>query len=111
MDLKNANRIVIKIGSALLVDQKTGALKETWLKSLSDDISALRKQGKDIIIVSSGAVGLGRKYLNLPRNELRLEEKQAAAACGQVELLRHFRRIFETQKLKTAQTIFGCIVC
>jgi len=105
MKLEDAKRIVIKIGSALLVDDKTGLLKEDWLLSLAEDVAGLRKSGKEVIIVSSGAVALGRKYLGISRAELRLEEKQAAASCGQVELLRYFRKAFEVHDIKTSQVL------
>lgn len=105
MQITDAKRIVIKTGSALITDQQTGALKEAWLMSLAKDVAYLLSQDKEVTIVSSGSVALGRKYLGLERKVLRLEEQQAAAACGQVELLRHYRRVFEKESLKTAQIL------
>src|SRR5680860_1165121 len=82
----DARRLVIKIGSALLVDPETGTLNRAWLSSLIEDVAALKAQGRDVIIVSSGAIALGRKSLGLARGPLRLEESQAAASVGQVTL-------------------------
>ena len=79
--LANARRVVIKIGSALFVDQQTGALDRAWLEGVCADVADMRGAGKDVVIVSSGAVALGRGELKLSRR-LRLEESQAAAATG-----------------------------
>ena len=84
--LEKARRIVVKIGSALLVDDKTGTIKASWLSSLIDDLADARVRGAEIIIVSSGAIALGRRTLGLPKGTLRLEQKQAAAAVGQIAL-------------------------
>ena len=73
-------RIVVKVGSALLVDQATGRLNRAWLETLIEDLRRLRRRGQQVILVSSGAVALGRRHLKLPKGTLRLEEKQAAAA-------------------------------
>ncbi|RUU99272.1 glutamate 5-kinase, partial [Mesorhizobium sp. M7A.T.Ca.TU.009.01.3.1] len=78
-------RITVKIGSALLVDRTTG-LKRDWLASLADDIAALAKGGAEILVVSSGAIALGRTILGLGKRALKLEESQAAAAVGQIAL-------------------------
>lgn len=80
-------RVVIKIGSALLVDRKTG-LKKEWLDSVCADIAELRAQNIDVLVVSSGAIALGRTVLKLPSGALKLEESQAAAAVGQIALAR-----------------------
>jgi glutamate 5-kinase len=105
MYIEDAKRIVIKIGSALVVDQNSGELRAAWLDSLADDVSALRQRGKEVIIVTSGAVALGRNYLGLTRKALKLEEKQAAAACGQIELIKYYKEIFARHKLATAQIL------
>ncbi|MBX3579088.1 MAG: glutamate 5-kinase [Rhizobiaceae bacterium] len=83
--LKRYRRIVVKIGSALLVDRTTG-LKRTWLASLVDDIAGLARGGTDMLVVSSGAIALGRTVLGLKQRVLKLEESQAAAAVGQIAL-------------------------
>ena len=67
---KSARRIVVKIGSALLTDRATGALKAEWLSSLLDDVAALAAQGKQVVLVSSGAIALGRHTLKLPKGAL-----------------------------------------
>ncbi len=85
LSLKNYRRITVKIGSALLVDRSTG-LKRDWLDSLADDIGALTANGAEILVVSSGAIALGRTMLGLGRRALKLEESQAAAAVGQIAL-------------------------
>ena len=81
-----ARRIVVKIGSSLLVDHARGELNAAWLDSLADDVAALAKAGKQVIVVSSGAIALGRHVLALPKGELPLEQSQAAAAVGQISL-------------------------
>ena len=70
----SAKRIVVKIGSSLLVDTSAGTLKSEWLAALADDIAALRQQGKEVIVVSSGAIALGRNALKLPKGALKLED-------------------------------------
>ena len=86
MKLEDQKRIVVKIGSATLVDQATGRLRAAWMQSLIDDVAMLRAQGKDVLIVSSGSIALGRKVATFPKGKLRLEESQAAAAIGQIAL-------------------------
>ncbi|MCD6034316.1 MAG: Glutamate 5-kinase [Rickettsiales bacterium] len=107
MELVHAKRIVIKIGSALLVSKENGALRSEWLKTLAEDIADLRKSGKEVIIVTSGAVALGRKHIegNGTFKALRLEEKQAAAACGQVELMQDYQKYLSHHNLKAAQLL------
>ena len=85
--LASHRRIVIKIGSALLVDRQTG-LKAVWLEGICADIAELRAKGVDVLVVSSGAIALGRTVLDMPAGALKLEESQAAAAVGQIALAR-----------------------
>ena len=85
--LNSFRRIVVKVGSSLLVDAAAGGLKRAWLDSLAADIAALHKD-KDVLVVSSGAIALGRAVLKLPPGALKLEEAQAAAAVGQIALAR-----------------------
>src|SRR5262249_36415856 len=82
----DARRIVVKIGSSLLVDRRLGELNAAWLASLAEDVAGLAGGGKQVILVSSGAIALGRHMLGLPRGALELEKSQAAAAVGQVSL-------------------------
>lgn len=84
--LSSYRRIVVKVGSALLVDAAKGKVRNGWLASLAEDIASLKKNGADVLVVSSGAIALGRQLLKLPSGALRLEESQAAAAVGQIEL-------------------------
>lgn len=103
--LERARRIVIKIGSALLVDERTGAIKASWLSSLIDDLADARVRGSDIIIVSSGAIALGRRTLGLPRGTLKLEQKQAAAAVGQIALAQAWAEALRTRNMVAAQVL------
>lgn len=100
-----AKRIVVKIGSALLVDSTKGKLKADWLNSLMDDVAALKKSGKDVILVSSGAIALGRQTLKLPKGALALEQSQAAAAAGQISLAHAYQSLAEARGLTAAQIL------
>ena len=101
----NARRIVVKIGSALLADRATGALKTEWLASLLDDVAALAAQGKQIVLVSSGAIALGRHALNLPKGPLALEQSQAAASVGQISLAHAYQDLCAKRGLTAAQIL------
>ena len=78
--LTGTKRIVVKIGSMLLVEQEAGTIHRTWLNALADDIAGLVRDGSEVILVSSGAIAVGRRHLGLSRGKLKLEESQAAAA-------------------------------
>ena len=93
--LTDAKRIVIKIGSALLVDRNTGALRSDWLLGLAQDVSWLKGLGCDVVLVSSGSIALGRGVLGLPRTTLALEQSQAAAAVGQIRLARAYEEALD----------------
>jgi glutamate 5-kinase len=103
--LSKARRIVVKIGSALLVDDKTGAIKSTWLSSLIDDITDARLRGTEVIVVSSGAIALGRRSLGLGKGKLKLEESQAAAAVGQIALAQAWSEALRTRNIVAAQVL------
>ena len=102
--LSGYKRIVIKIGSSLLVDRKDG-LKAAWLQSLSDDVAALRLAGHDVLIVSSGAIALGRGLLGLKPGVLKLEESQASAAAGQIALSRAYHDTLEKHGIQAGQIL------
>ncbi len=102
---RNARRIVVKIGSALLVDQASGRLRATWLNSIGDDIAQMMTEGRDVILVSSGAIALGRHVLGLPRGPLELEQSQAAAAVGQISLSSAWQDVFRVRGLTAAQVL------
>jgi glutamate 5-kinase len=87
-ELTHFRRIVVKVGSSLLVDSAAGKLRDTWLASLAADIAKLHGEKRDVLVVSSGAIALGRSVLKLPRGPLKLEDSQAAAAVGQIALAR-----------------------
>ncbi|HTO41616.1 MAG TPA: glutamate 5-kinase, partial [Rhizomicrobium sp.] len=103
--LKDCMRLVIKVGSALLVDAQSGALRRDWLKSLCADVAALKREGREVILVSSGAVALGRGALRLKPGALRLEESQAAAAAGQVRLAGAYANMFADEDIVAAQIL------
>ena len=103
--LQEARRLVIKVGSALLVDSRTGRLNRSWLETLADDITAAAKRGQQVIVVSSGAIALGRRHLGLATGKLRLDESQAAAAVGQIRLARAWQEILEDRGLAVAQVL------
>jgi glutamate 5-kinase len=100
-----ARRVVVKIGSALLTDRATGQLKTEWLNSLMDDVAELARAGKDVVLVSSGAVALGRHRLGLPKGALALEQSQAAAAVGQISLAHAYQELAAARGLTTAQIL------
>ena len=103
--IANSKRIVVKIGSVLLVDQKKGTVHQEWLDSLATDVAAWRERGKEIIIVSSGAIALGRRYLGLGTAGLRLQEKQAAAAAGMIRLSHAYQESLGKTGLTVAQVL------
>lgn len=105
MKLTEAKRIVIKIGSALLVDQASGELRHAWFESIMADVAKLHAAGKEVVIVSSGSVALGRRHLNLQGKKLKLEEKQAAAACGQAELVQYYQEHLKKHNITVAQIL------
>ena len=105
VEWSNARRIVVQIGSALLVDRATGRLRATWLNSLADDVAELVAAGKEIVLVSSGAIALGRHVLGLPKGALELEQSQAAAAIGQISLASAYQDLFRTRGLSVAQVL------
>ncbi|MBB4076491.1 glutamate 5-kinase [Bartonella fuyuanensis] len=102
--LTHYKRIVVKIGSALLVDPQTG-LRVKWLKSLVSDVVGLHKKGVEILLVSSGAIALGRTLLQLPKGALKLEESQACAALGQIELAKAYGDTLAQHGLNTGQIL------
>jgi glutamate 5-kinase len=103
--LATAKRVVVKIGSALIVDAATAGPKEAWLAGIAQDIAALAARGAQVIVVSSGAIALARRRLNLNGAKLRLEEKQAAAAVGQIRLAQAWSDSLSAQNLTAAQLL------
>ncbi len=104
-DLTQTHRVVVKIGSVLLVDEDTGALHRAWLDSVCDDIAAMRKRGQDVVIVTSGAIAVGRGPLGLKDGAMKLEEKQAAAATGQMRLTQAYQESLSRHDLTVAQVL------
>ncbi|MBT8414259.1 MAG: glutamate 5-kinase [Boseongicola sp.] len=101
--LSAAQRIVVKIGSALLVE--SGKLRAGWLRTLAEDVAALRARGVDVVLVSSGSIALGRAALGLGAGVLPLEQSQAAAAVGQIRLARAYEEALEPHEITTAQVL------
>lgn len=103
--LSSYKRLVIKIGSGLLVDYKAGTIRTDWLASLVDDIAALRDAGCDVVVVSSGAIAMGRCILGLDEGRLKLEESQAAASVGQIELAPAWEKALGARGLTAGQIL------
>ena len=103
--LNGYKNIVIKIGSSLIVDE-SGSIRKKWLSSLVQDVENLKKNSKNVIIVTSGAIALGRNILNLKKNEkLKLDIAQGTAAVGQIELISGIKRAFSDAGIKVAQLL------
>ncbi len=102
--LTQFRRIVVKVGSSLLVDAATG-LRREWLNALAHDLASLHKSGADILVVSSGAIALGRSVLKYPAGSLKLEEAQAAAAVGQIELARIWAEVLGAKGIIAGQIL------
>src|SRR6187455_264939 len=103
--LKDFRRIVVKVGSSLLVDSSAGGLKRDWLASLAADVAGLHGQKCDVLVVSSGAIALGRAVLKLPPGALKLEDSQAAAAVGQIALARAWSEALGAHSLTAGQVL------
>jgi glutamate 5-kinase len=103
--LSRAKRIVVKIGSSLLVDGERGELKRAWLAALGEDVADAKARGSDVVLVSSGAIALGRRRLGLASGDLRLEEAQAAAAVGQIRLAQAYQEVLGKHDITSAQIL------
>src|SRR5713226_425609 len=98
-------RVVVKVGSSLLVDSGGGRLKDDWLVSLAEDLAALHGDKRDVLVVSSGAIALGRAVLKLPKGPLKLEDSQAAAAVGQIALARTWAEVLGRHGITASQVL------
>jgi glutamate 5-kinase len=103
--LRDASRVVVKIGSSLLVERATGRLHRKWLASLVREVARLRARGQQVVLVSSGAIALGRRYLGLRPDQRKLEEQQAAAAAGQIILAHAYQELLNRHDIKVAQVL------
>ena len=103
--LAEAKRVCVKVGSALLVDPDKGRLNRAWLESFAADVARMRKRGQEVILVSSGAIALGRRHLGLSAGKLRLEESQAAAAVGQIRLAHAYKELLDEHQITVAQIL------
>jgi len=100
-----AKRVVVKVGSALLVDADKGRMNRAWLESFVADVARMHKRGQEVILVSSGAIALGRRHLGLHAGKLKLEESQAAAAVGQIRLAHAYKELLEAHSITVAQVL------
>lgn len=103
--VKASRRLVIKIGSALLVEKESGQLREAWLKALAKDVAALKAKGTQVILVSSGAIAMGLEPLGFPRKPAKLEEAQAAASVGQIRLAQAYQSLFGAESMVIGQIL------
>ena len=103
--LASSKRLVVKIGSSILVDEAKGEIRHDWLKALTDDVARLHKAGCEVVLVSSGAIRLGRTHLKLAPGALRLEESQAAAATGQIQLAHAYQAALARHGITVAQVL------
>ena len=104
MQIDKFKKIVIKIGSSILVDKK-GKPKNIWLKEFAKDIKNLIRKKKQIVIVSSGAIAIGCEYLGIKKKDLKVDKSQAIASIGQIELMDFYKKIFNKQKIKISQIL------
>ncbi|MEE2661708.1 MAG: glutamate 5-kinase [Pseudomonadota bacterium] len=100
-----SKRLIIKIGSALLVDEKTGKIRNNWLTGLAKEIANLKSQGTSVVVVSSGAIAVGRSHLELSSGILALEQKQASAATGQIRLAHAWQEALAHHNITVAQIL------
>lgn len=105
LDIRQFRRVVLKVGSALLVDRGRGRLNHAWLAALAEDIADLHAKGADVLVVSSGAIAMGRTVLGLPSGPLKLEESQAAAAVGQIALARTWSEVLAHHGITAGQIL------
>jgi glutamate 5-kinase len=105
LPLTQARLVVVKVGSALLVDGDSGRVNRSWLETLVEDLLRLRRRGQKVILVSSGAIALGRRRLGLKAGPLRLEDSQAAAAVGQIRLAHAYKELLEANDVTVAQVL------
>ncbi|KZD08369.1 glutamate 5-kinase [Oceanibaculum pacificum] len=105
LSLGTARRLVVKIGSALLVDDRSGQIRQDWLRALAEDVAELRGQGIEVVLVSSGAIAVGRRHLGLTGKAIALEEKQAAAATGQIKLAHAYQDALAPYDITVAQVL------
>ena len=105
LELSQSKRIVIKVGSSLLVDDEHGTIHREWLAALAEDVAQLRARGQEVLIVSSGAIAVGRRHLKFSYGNLRLEEKQAAAATGMLRLAHAYQEELALYNLTMAQVL------
>src|SRR3984957_17550416 len=103
--LKKFRRIVVKDGSSLLIDSAAGEVRTAWLSALAGALAKLNGEGRELLVVSSGSIALGRSRLKLPRGPLKLEESQAAAAVGQIALARIWSEVLGAHGIGSGQIL------
>src|ERR1044072_6045747 len=107
LPLTRARRIVVKVGSALLVDQASGQVNRAWLGTLVEDLLRLRARGQEVVLVSSGAIALGRRELKVPAGPLELPQSQAAAAVGQHSPAHIYKEFVRARGVSVAQILLA----
>ena len=103
--LNKIKKIVVKVGSSLIANYKTGSIRESWVNSFVEDLNILFKKNIKILIVSSGAIAIGRKKIKTLKNKLSLQEQQAAAAVGQIYLINTYKKSFKKKKIEISQVL------
>ena len=103
--LTDARRVVVKVGSALLVDAEKGRLNRAWLETFTADVARMHRRGQEVILVSSGSIALGRRHLSLSPGQLKLEESQAAASVGQIRLAHAYKELLDDHGITVAQIL------
>ena len=103
--LTDARRVVVKVGSALLVDAEKGRLNRAWLETFTADVARMHRRGQEVILVSSGSIALGRRHLGLNPGQLKLEESQAAASVGQIRLAHAYKELLDDHGITVAQIL------
>ena len=98
--LNKIKKIVVKVGSSLIANYKTGSIRESWVKSFVEDLNILFKKNIKILIVSSGAIAIGRKKIGFQRKKLNLDEQQASASVGQIYLINTYKKSFKKKKIE-----------
>ena len=104
MYINKSKKIVIKIGSSILIDAE-GKAKKNWLKNFAHDVKILIKAKKHVVIVSSGAIAMGCEYLKIKKKNLKIDKSQAVASIGQIELMDFYKKVFDVKKIKISQIL------
>jgi len=105
IEINKIKKVVVKVGSSLIANYKTSSIRQSWVDSFIEDLNILFKKNIKILIVSSGAIAIGRKKIKVLKKELSLEEQQAAAAVGQIYLINTYKKAFKKKKIEISQVL------